>query len=95
MTTKEIRDRLILERAEYNAAIKAVDEAGKKIEEIITSISDEDAAVLSKYGMDVSEIAEIDVERCKKDTAYLENCKQLVNALIEKLHCYLEEQFDV
>ena len=96
METSKIRDRLLEQRALYVASVQRAESAAKRINELIASVSEEDAQiVLNAIGFDYGEIRAFDLERMKTDTEYLEECEVRLEEVITALHEYLEGALNV
>lgn len=96
METSKIRDRLLEQRALYVASVQRAESAAKRINELIASVSEEDAQIVfNAIGFDYGEIRAFDLERMKTDTEYLKECEARLEEVITALHEYLEGALNV
>lgn len=95
MTTKEIRDRLMMEKVKNQNAVAAVERACTKIKQIQTEIKAEDVEYLESQGISLNPVLKLNLERCKSDEIYLETSKREIELLVNKLHEFLEGELNV
>ena len=94
MTTKEIRDELMMQRATYNNAKIAMDRACEQIKVICDEISEEDIALIESKGISIRDVLSMDLERCKVDQNYFNNVKNKMEDTVQKLHSFLEGELN-
>lgn len=95
MTTKEIRDKLMMEKIKNENARAAIEKSCNQIKKIQSEIKDEDIAFLRSRGISIDPVLNLDLDNCKSDPEYLEICKKEIELTVAKLHEMLEGEFGV
>lgn len=92
MTSSEIKERLIAEKAIRDRERIAAEESIKRIHAKINEITDEDRTNLHSLGFDTAFIDNIDLERLATDKEYLGSIHQQFDQICHSLLKTLEEE---
>lgn len=96
METGKIRDKILEQRALYQQSLQAAEAEAQKIRDVIANISEQEIMLMqSILGEKFFSLSEVDLDRVKNDSAYLNECQEKLDMMIRELHSYLEAEIDV
>lgn len=94
MDIKEIRDKLVEKRTLYNNAVRASQEACSDIRKILSQFSDEEIELLESSGFGITKLLDVDLDKLKSDSDYLENYRKSLTELMDSISDYLLEELN-
>lgn len=90
MTTGEIRDKLLEQRALYNKSVEASAQVLAQLQDTLNAIEDNTVQTLLGINIDIRDIVNFDLERMRSDSVYVQQCESKLKEAILDLHKYLE-----
>lgn len=82
----EIKEKLIREKAVYDANKQRTEAAIQELETYIAKLNDEDIALLSGLGVSAEFVKTLDLQRLKEDEKYLNDIKSLLEVTAEQAY---------
>lgn len=95
MEIRDIRDKILREQARYEQSLERSKQTVESMKQTLGKITEEQIEVCKQYGVDLSPILNVNLERMTTDTSYRESCMQTQENLIAQLHSVLEGALNV